>query len=425
MVIVTSPAPPDTETLQAVEAHDRAGDPEAALALLEQAIATAPDIARYHRRAWTLLRQLRRYDEALTAARRAAALAPGDATAFADLAAAHGCLREVAAMRAAAEQAIALDPALPAAHFARAAALLVDGDFAEGWQEYEWRLRLPGTAGGIPPDDWPRWDGTPIPNGRLLLFADQGRGDIIQFARYIPWAAARCRELALCCPGEMWPILRQFPELHHLVAEWHHAPPCDCFAPLGSLPMLAETRLDSIPAPIPYLRADPARAATWRERLDAMLPRGYRRVGLIWSGNSAHTGDLERSASLAQFAPLASRPNIALVALQQGPALSQAARYFGRAPLLNLGPELHGFGDTMAVLDALDLLVTVDTGVAHLAGAMGRPVWMLLPFAPDWRWLLDRDDSPWYPTLRLFRQPRPGAWEPAVTQIVTALRRRA
>ena len=411
---------PDLALLQAVAARQQAGDLIGALALLDQAIAAAPDIARYHRRAWDLHHQLGQHDAALAAARRAVVLAPSDAGAHSELAAAHGCLGDMAAMCAAAKQAIALDPELASAHFARAAALLVTGRFDQGWREYEWRLRLPGTAGGIPPAELPRWDGTPIP-GRLLLFADQGRGDIIQFARFIPWAAARCGELALCCPGEMWPILRQFPQVHHLVQQWYEAPDCTCFAPLGSLPMLAGITLETIPAPIPYLRADPARVAAWRRRLDALLPAGPRRIGLIWAGNTAHTGDRERSMTLDRLAPLCARTDIALFSLQRGPAQAQAARHVGRAPLFNLAPELHGFADTMAVLEALDLLISVDTGVVHLAGAMGRPAWVLLPYAPDWRWLLGRDDSPWYPTLRLFRQTTAGDWAGAVARIAAEI----
>lgn len=394
---------------------------EAALADVEAAIARDPNSLAHHRRAWDLYRQLGRYGEALAAAQHAVRVAPNSAVAHSELSAAYGCLGDIPAMRAAAEQAIALAPDLATAHFARATALLLTGEFEAGWREYEWRLRLPGTAGGIPPDDLPRWDGTPLPNGRLLLFADQGRGDIIQFARYIPWAATRCAELAVCCPSEMWPILRQFPDVTHLVQQWYQAPPCDCFAPLGSLPMLAGTRLDSVPAPVPYLCADPSRAAAWRARLDALLPRGHRRVGLIWAGNTAHTGDRERSASLANLSPLAAQRGVTLLSLQRGPAQAQAGQYFGRAPLFNLAPELRGFDDTMAVLDTLDLLISVDTGVVHLAGAMGRPVWVLLPFAPDWRWLLGRDDSPWYPTLRLFRQSALGDWPSAVARAVGAL----
>jgi hypothetical protein len=325
-------------------------------------------------------------------------------------------------MDEAASRAIALDPDLASAHFARAASLLLRGEFAEGWREYEWRLRLPGTAGGIPPDDWRRWDGTPMPDGRLLLFADQGRGDIIQFARYIPWVAERCGDLALCCAAEMWPILRQFREVRHLVSHWYEAPPCDAFTPLGSLAMLAGTRLSTIPTPVPYLRADQARARYWHRRLAGLLTPDYLRVGLIWAGNTAHTDDTSRSTSLASFEPLGSVPGVALVALQKGPSQAQAAGYYGRAPLVSLGPEIRNFDDTMAVLEAIDVLVSVDTGVVHLAGAMGRPTWVLLPYAPDWRWLIGRSDSPWYPSIRLFRQPTPNAWAPAVEQIVASLR---
>jgi hypothetical protein len=190
--------------------------------------------------------------------------------------------------------------------------------------------------------------------------------------------------------------------------------------PLGSLPLLAGTRLENIP-PSPHLRADPARAAAWQARLDRLLSSGYRRVGLIWAGNRAHTGDRERSMDLASLAALAAVEGVALVALQKGPSQAQVGAYFGRAPLLNLGPELRDFRDTMAVLEALDLLVSVDTGVVHLAGAMGKPAWVLLAFAADWRWLLERDDSPWYPSVRLFRQPAAGDWEAAVAQVVAAL----
>ncbi len=393
----------------------------AALASVEQAIAQAPDVAANHRRAWSLYRRLGRAHEALAAARRAVSLAPTEAVAHNELAAAYGAVLDLTGMANAAARAIALAPGLASAHFARAAASLLAGKFAEGWREYEWRLRLPGTAGGIPPDDLRRWDGTPMPDGKLLLFADQGRGDIIQFARYIPWAAQRCPNLSLCCAGEMWPILQQFRELRHLVTHWHEAPTCDAFAPLGSLPMLARTRLNNIPAKIPYLRAEPRRAARWRHRLDGWLPSDYLRVGLIWAGSAFHNDDISRSTHLSSFLPLATVPGVALLALQKGPAQAQAADYFGRAPLVSLGPEIHDFDDTMAVLDAIDLLVSVDTGVVHLAAAMGRPTWVLLPYAPDWRWLLSRDDSPWYPGLRLFRQPAPNGWGPAIQRITTSL----
>ena len=411
---------PDAEVLAETIRRQRDGDTAGALAVLERAIAAAPDVARYHRLANELYRQVGRHVDARGAAQRVVALRPDDPTSHTELAAACGNLGDIAGMREAAERAIALAPDLAAAHFSRGAALLASGDFAEGWREYEWRLQLPGTAGGIPPAEWLRWDGAAMPNGRLLLFADQGRGDVIQFARYIPWVAARCPDLAICCPREMWPILRQFPELRLIVQHWHEAGGCNAFAPLGSLPLLIGTRLDTILPPV-KLRADPVRAAAWRARLDGLVPAGYRRIGLIWAGNSAHTADHDRSTQLASFLKLASVDDVALVSLQKGPSQAQIGGYFGRVPLFNLGPQIHDFDDTMAVLDALDLLVSVDTGVVHLAGAMGKPTWVALPFSADWRWLLGRDDSPWYPSVRLFRQPAPRAWVPTVARIAAAL----
>ena len=161
---------------------------------------------------------------------------------------------------------------------------------------------------------------------------------------------------------------------------------------------------------MPYLHADPARVTQWAERLEGLVPQGFRRVGVIWAGRPTHNNDRNRSALLTDFLPLANVSGIALLALQKGPKTGQAGAYYGRAPLINIGAEIEDYDDTMAILENLDLLVTVDTSVAHLAGAMGRPVWIMLPRAPDWRWLLERGDTPWYPTVRLFRQQTVRQW---------------
>jgi hypothetical protein len=352
------------------------------------------------------------------------AVAPDDPHARLNLGIVHYDRMAIADTLACTEHALRLAPDLPSAHFERAEALLLTGRFAEGWEEYEWRFRLPGAAGTLlPPTDRPQWDGTPLPDGeRLLLIADQGLGDVIQFSRFIPWAASRAPTLAVACSAETRPLLAQFAQVQSLHVRWEDVPDWAAHIPLSGLPRLAGVWLDRIPAPIPYLRAEPDRVASWAARLDALLPPGYRRVGIAWAGRPAHNNDRNRSTTLAALAPLAELPRTVLVALQKGPAAAEAGDYLGRAPLLNLGPELRDLRDTAAVLECLDLTMSVDTGVGHLAGALGRPAWLLLAHAPDWRWLAGREDSPWYPTLRLFRQTAPRGWAELAARVAQVAR---
>ena len=217
------------------------------------------------------------------------------------------------------------------------------------------------------------------------------------------------------------PLIRQIDPGLELVDHWDRCPPFAAYCPLSGLPRLHGTTLDTIPGKVPYLHPDPARTAAWRARLQDLLQPGHRRVGIVWAGRPTHNNDLNRSMSLSAFAPMAALDGIALVSLQKGPAQSAIADYFDRAPLLNLGAEIVDFVDTMSIIEALDLVVTVDTSVAHLAAAMGKPVWIMLSHAPDWRWLLERSDSPWYPTARLFRQPSPGDWDTVARRVGEAL----
>ncbi len=270
----------------------------------------------------------------------------------------------------------------------------------------------------MPPTERPQWDGQPRQEGTLLLIADQGYGDVIQFARYIPWAAGRCTNVALACSGELHPLVRQLPGVGKLFDHWEQAPEFFAYCPLSGLPRLAKTDLASIPASIPYVQADAAKVAAWRERLDSLVPASHRRIGIVWAGRPTHHNDRNRSTALSTFAPLAELPGISLISLQKGASQSQIGTYWGTAPLVNLGPEIRDFGDSMAVLECLDQVVTVDTSVGHLAGALGREAWIMLPYAPDWRWLLHRTDTPWYPTLRLFRQGPERQWGPVMQRIV-------
>jgi hypothetical protein len=394
----------------------------AAATLMERSIALRPGSALFHRNLCEVYRALGRFDDAVAVGRRAAALDPADPHCHHNLGVVHYDRLELDAAIAAAECALALDPDLPGAHFGIAEASLLRDDFARGWEEYEWRFRLAGVPPLLPPADRPQWDGGRLPRGEtLLLVADQGYGDVIQFARYIPWAAARCPDLAIACSRELHPVLAQLAPANALFDHWERAPEFVAYCALSGLPRLAGTTLATIPCNTPYIRAEERRLAAWAERLWALLPRGYRRVGIVWAGRPTHRNDARRSMQLASLAPLASLPGVALVSLQKGPAQAEIGRWWGRAPLLNLGPELGDFGDTMAVLECLELVVTVDTSVAHLGGAMGKPAWVMLPYAPDWRWLLGRDDSPWYPSLRLFRQSRDRGWDPVVAAITAAL----
>jgi tetratricopeptide (TPR) repeat protein len=400
----------------------RQGELPKALELMQRSLRHGTDTPLYLRNICKVYRALGRLDEALEAARRAIALAPADPLCLHNLAIIHYHRLELEAALDCADRALRISPSLPGAHFIRAEALLLRGDWAEGWEEYEWRFRVPSAAPLMPSTDKPQWNGAPLSDSTLLLIADQGFGDVIQFARYIPWAAERCASIAIACTAEMRALLAQVAPAARPFLGWEDAPRYAAFCPLSGLPRLAGTRTGNVPAPIPYLRANPARVAHWAERLGGLVPRGFRRVGAIWAGRPSHGNDRNRSALLADFRPLADVAGIALIALQKGPKSDQAGAWYGRAPLINLGAEIDDYDDTMAILDNLDLLVTVDTSAAHLAGAMGRPVWIMLPRAPDWRWLLDRNDTPWYPSARLFRQTSLRRWDEVVQAIATELR---
>jgi hypothetical protein len=318
---------------------------------------------------------------------------------------------------------LALDPTMATAHFELAEALLVTGQFKEGWEEYEWRFDLPNVPPLLPKHDRPLWHGKAIPEGQLMLIADQGFGDTIQFCRYIPEVAKLCPNLVVAGSAEMRPIITQQAGVTRYFDRWEDMPDFEAYCPLSGLPRLFETDLATIPAPVRYVAADPEKAGRWRKRLDAIAPQGYRRIGLVWAGRPTHGNDFNRSMTLNKFGAITSLDNVVLVSLQMGAAAASIGHYFGHAPLINLGAEIVDFTDTMAILDGLDHIVAVDTSVAHLAGAMGKPTSILVPYAPDWRWLLERRDTPWYPTTELFRQISPGSWQEPVSALADRLRR--
>ena len=400
----------------------RLGLRDQALTKIERAIERGADIRLYLRNISEVYRALGRFDDALAAAARATALSPEDPVCLHNLAVIQYHRLELDDCIASARKALEINAFLPGPHFQLAEALLLRGEWTEGWREYQWRFDLPGNVPLMPPTTQPRWDGTSFDDGTLLLVADQGFGDVIQFSRYIPWALQKCPNLAVACAPEMQSLLKQVCPEANVFVSWRDCPQFKAFRALSGLPDLHETTPDHMLGGDAYLRADPDRAATWKQRLDRLVPGSFRRVGIVWAGRPAHNNDRWRSASLATFAPLAALPGVALVSLQKGPAADQAGRYFGMAPLINLGAEISDYEDTMAIIDGLDCLVTVDTSVGHIAGALGRPVHILLARAPDWRWLLDRTDTPWYKSARLIRQTTTGVWDDVMAQAAAAVK---
>jgi hypothetical protein len=398
------------------------GRVQEALARITQALRLKPDEPLLHRDVAELYRLESRLEDALDHAVHAVRLSPENARGYYNLAVIQYDCMEIEQAIHSVRHALQLDDTMAAAHFELAEALLLSGQFEEGWREYEWRFSMPNSPRLLPSDDHPLWDGEAMPGGTLLLIADQGFGDTIQFSRYIPEAAKRCSTLIVACSRDMQPIVAQQAGIAQFLDRWDDVPAFDAYCPLSGLPLRFGTRVESIPAAPRYLKADTQLALRWRTRLDKLVPAGYRRIGLVWAGRPTHGNDFNRSMRLQQLKALANLEGVAFVSLQMGPAQAEIGRYFGGAPLFNLGAEIRDFRDTMAILASVERLVTVDTAVAHLAGAMGVPVSLMLPYAPDWRWLMTRTDTPWYPSMTLYRQRAPGQWRGLIEQVLDGLR---
>jgi len=384
------------------------GRPGAAVALLEEAVALDPANAAAFLNLGNACADLDRLADAETYCRRAIQLAPGMAEAHASLGfvlTSCGRLDEAIAV---CETAIALRPDFTQAHWNQAVAALLAGDFELGFQKYEWRKRHDRFRRDFIDLPGPQWDGSDPAGRTILIHAEQGLGDTIQFARYLPLIAIRGGYPVLACEQKLVPFLASMTGVA-IVPKNAPLPHYDCWLDQMSLPRLFGTRLDSIPTAAGYLRPDPARVARWQDA----LPAGTR-VGIAWAGNPAHNNDHRRSLRDRDVANILATPGITFVNLQVGPRAAAC-------PLQDLSSYLSDFAETAALIGAVDLVLTVDTAVAHVAGAIGKPTWILLPFAPDWRWLLGRDDTPWYASLRLFRQPTVGDWSAVTAAVVASL----
>ena len=317
-------------------------------------------------------------------------------------------------------KAIAIAPDEVWGHINESLVQLVKGDFEAGWQNYEWRWKHPDAQHNFRAFPQPLWRGGQALAGRtILLYAEQGIGDAIQFARYVPLVAQLGAQVLLEIPRELQDLFRGFAGAGAVFVKGEALPEFDLHCPLMSLPLAFKTSLDSIPGATPYLAAPRDRVARWSHELRA--ERGLK-VGLVWAGNRAHKSDRKRSLPLTALAPLFELDGMRFYSLQKDVKAGDAATLTAARNLSDLAPDLGDFADTAAVIAQLDLVISADTAVAHLAGALDKPVWVLLPCAPDWRWLLDRADSPWYPGARLFRQPVIGDWDSVIRKVAGELR---
>ncbi|MBU6449322.1 MAG: tetratricopeptide repeat-containing glycosyltransferase family protein [Rhodospirillales bacterium] len=398
----------------------RSGRVAEAIERMEKSQALSPDVALYPRNICEVYRGAGRLDDALRAGKLAVELAPEDSRSYFNLALIHYERLELDDAVRVAEQAVAYDPEFAEAHFEKAEALLLAGRLKEGWESYEWRFKLKQAEGMLPKTEKPQWEGQAMEPGKLLIIGDQGFGDCIQFARFIPWAAQLAPQPVVACSAELLPLLRQLPGIGKIVTRWDDAAGFEAFIPLSGLPRLAGATTENIPAS-GYLEPKPDLVAHWGAKLERLMPKGKKRIALVWAGRPTHKNDKKRSLKLSQFAPIFVRDDVAVITVQKGDQIAQAGGYYGHAPLVNLGPEIEDFLDTMAILKHVDRLVTIDTSVAHVAGASNVPTFVLLPYAPDWRWLLNRNDTPWYPSLRLYRQNAPYQWEDVIRRAAADL----
>jgi tetratricopeptide (TPR) repeat protein len=407
-------------------------------AAFRQAIAHRPDFALAHNNLASTLVAQGHPEEAVPPYRRAIELNPAYPDAYSGMGNALRRLGQVDDAIAACRKALELSPDMARAHDNLAVALLLAGDMAAGWPELEWRWKVPGLLKphrfmsqrqGLQPQgsqpQWsqpqglpPQWHGEAAEGRTLLIHAEQGLGDSIQFCRYAPLAAERGLRVTMEVPRPLVRLLRFLPGVD-VKAAGDVGAAFDLHCPMLSLPLAFDTRLTSVPAAVPYLSAEQERVAAWRDR----LPAGRIRIGIAWQGNPTFAEDRIRSAPLRCFEPLARLPGVRLVSLQKQHGLEQLADLPEGMTVATLGDDFDAgpdaFIDTAAVMANLDLVISTDTSIVHLAGALGRPVWVALSAVPEWYWMLDRTDSPWYPTMRLFRQRERGDW-PSVFAAIAA-----
>lgn len=426
--IAVEPKRPDDAPYLTGKALHGLGRLEEALPCYEMAIRNDPTHLRAHNDLGAALTELNRPNPAVKVLKDGIKLAPNSAELHFNLGNAYTRQRRVANALSEFERAIELNPDFAVAHFNRGIALLTLGDYEAGWPEYEWRWKTPTMVGSVRSFPMPQWNGGNVDGKTVLLHAEQGLGDAIQFVRYVPWVASKGARVIVECPTLLHGLFSRVNGLVRLVdraeSEREAARGAfDCHLPLMSLPGMHGTTAHNMPCAVPYLAADRGRSRAWGKAIES---RGAAfKVGIVWQGNPDHQRDRFRSVPLRTLRPVFDVPGVIWISLQKDnyPGMTDGVpgALVPSVPRLESGSGIGDFSDTAAIVDNLDLVVSIDTSVAHLAGALGKPIWLMLPIDPDWRWLLDRDDSPWYPTMRLFRQRAPGAWGEVTERLKAAL----
>jgi tetratricopeptide (TPR) repeat protein len=408
------------------EAHSNRGNTlralkryEEALASCDRAIALQPDFADAHCNRGNALHELKRFEEALASYDRALAGQPNDAKALTNRGVTLQNLKRFDEALASYERAIAVGPDYVEAHYQDAMCRMQIGDFKRGWEKHECRWESEQLRNAKRNFTQPLWLGSDEIKGKtVLLHAEQGFGDTIQFCRYVPFVVERAAHVILEVQRPLHELMSTLPGGARIVSRDEKLGDFDVHCPLLSLPLAFGTMLGTIPSETPYLRASAEAAANWHNRLG---PSSRPKIGLAWSGSPEHQNDRNRSIPLSSLLSVLTSCNATYVSLQRDVRAGDEILLQSQSDLLHFGDALKNFSDTAALMANLDLIISVDTGVAHLAGALAKPVWVLLPFMPDWRWLLDRQDSPWYPTARLFRQDETREWDGVVGRVRAAL----
>ncbi|NQV85132.1 MAG: glycosyltransferase family protein [Rhodospirillales bacterium] len=390
-----------------------------ALGCFDKALSAKPDYADAYLNMGNALRELGRPDAAAVSFQKAIVLQPDFALAHNNLG---NVLMDLDLFKAAAAsyaKAIDINPDNPSTHKNLGIISLLLGDFETGWPEYSWRRLEDDMFFKVRGYKAPFWDGGDLGGKTIFVYPEQGLGDTIQFVRYLSMLHQRGARVAFDVPLPMVPLMWDLEGVDISLKSGDLLPPFDCHIPLLELPGLFGTTLDTIPAGVAYLHAGQNLVDAWGERLG---PKTGFRIGLVWAGNAAHLNDHNRSIAPEMFLPLVETPGVEAFSLLVGRD-GEAAQVFGDA-VTDLAPHLRDFSETAAAISHMDLVISVDTAVAHLAGALGADVWTMLPFNPDWRWMLDRNDSPWYPSMRLFRQEKRNHWDGVLERVATELAQR-